>query len=102
MITVPWVRRLSVDQWITELQSHSYVAALPEHDAADLLNGLRTTAFEGFPDGVMVIPYETWLWVAKPSPVDAAAPYLPDLASGTGLGWLREMRARGASEAAGF
>jgi SAM-dependent methyltransferase len=66
MITVPWVRRLSVDQWITEVKSYSYIAALPAHDAADLLNGLRTTAFEGFPNGEMVVPYETWLWVAVP------------------------------------
>jgi SAM-dependent methyltransferase len=63
-VTVPWVRRLRVDQWITDFKSHSYVAALPTVAATQLLERLRTLAVDRFPDGAMSVPYETWLWRA--------------------------------------
>ena len=41
-LTVHWVREVSVDEWMTDQSSHSYVPAGPLH-----------------------VPYETWQWVAS-------------------------------------
>ena len=62
-ITVPWTRHLRIDQWITELRSASYVAALPKPDGAELLDVLRNLSSRRFYDGDMTVPYETWLWI---------------------------------------
>jgi SAM-dependent methyltransferase len=63
-VTVPWVRRISVDTWMTDQASHSYVAALPKGPRAQLLAELRMILHDQFPDGAMSVPYETWLWIA--------------------------------------
>lgn len=63
-VSVPWVRKLSVDDWMTDQVSHSYVANLPEGRRADLLGELRSILDEEFPDGEMSVRYETWLWIA--------------------------------------
>lgn len=63
-VTVPWVREISVTEWMTDQASHSYVVGLPEVPRAELLNGLRAILDEQFPDGAMSVHYETWLWIA--------------------------------------
>jgi SAM-dependent methyltransferase len=62
--TIPWVREIRVDAWLTDQASHSYVVALPGRRRAALLGELRALLEERFPDGVMSVPYETWLWIA--------------------------------------
>lgn len=62
-VVVPWVRSTSVDDWLTDQASHSYVAALPARDRRQLLDALRSILDERFTDGAMTVPYETWLWV---------------------------------------
>jgi SAM-dependent methyltransferase len=63
-VIVPWVRRLTVDAWMTDQASHSYIASLPAARAADVLDELRAVLAPAFPDGAMAVRYETWLWVA--------------------------------------
>ena len=64
LVTVPWVRRISVDDWLTDQASHSYVAGLPTHRRVDLLGELQAILDGQFPEGAMTVRYETWLWIA--------------------------------------
>jgi SAM-dependent methyltransferase len=63
-IVVPWVREISIDEWMLDQASHSYVATLPTVDRTRLLDDLRTVLDQAFPDGIMTVRYETWLWIA--------------------------------------
>jgi SAM-dependent methyltransferase len=63
-IVVPWTREISVDDWITDQASHSYVVALPSDTSTQLLRELREIISEAFPTGATSVRYETWLWVA--------------------------------------
>ena len=63
-VTVPWTREVSVDGWMTDQASHSYVAALPDAERSRLLTDLRSIIDVQFPDGAMAVRYETWLWTA--------------------------------------
>lgn len=64
-ITLPWVREISVESWMTDQASHSYVAGLATSPRARLLGELRTILDEQFSDGAMSVRYETWLWIAS-------------------------------------
>lgn len=64
-ITVPWTREVSIEDWLTDQSSHSYVIALSDAERARLLDDLRTILQGRFDDGTMHVPYETWLWVAR-------------------------------------
>jgi SAM-dependent methyltransferase len=72
-VTVPWVRRTSVDVWLTDERSRSYIAALPHHVRERVLRALEAVLRQRFPDGGMDVRYETWLWTAHPKQVDATA-----------------------------
>lgn len=63
-VTVPWVRKVAVDTWMTDQASHSYVAGLAPADRSRALSELRAILEERFPSGAMSVNYETWLWVA--------------------------------------
>jgi SAM-dependent methyltransferase len=63
-VVVPWVREISVDEWVTDQASHSYVAALAPSPRADLLAELRAILDARFQGGAMSVRYETWLWIA--------------------------------------
>jgi SAM-dependent methyltransferase len=63
-VVVPWTREISVDDWMTDQASHSYVIALAEPERSRLLTDLRLLVARGFPDGAMTVRYETWLWTA--------------------------------------
>jgi len=63
-VTVSWIRAISVDDWMTDQATHSYVLGLPEGRRAELLGELRAVLDDQFPEGAMLVPYETWLWVA--------------------------------------
>jgi SAM-dependent methyltransferase len=64
-VTVPWVRHVTVDDWLTDQRSHSYVAALPDADREQLMRDLGAILHARFPNGSMEVPYETWLWTAS-------------------------------------
>jgi SAM-dependent methyltransferase len=64
-VTAPWTRRTSVDAWMTDQASHSYVAGLlPAAKRRRVLGDLRAILEEQFPDGAVSVSYETWLWIA--------------------------------------
>jgi len=65
---IPWTRSISVEDWISDQASHSYVAALGAHDRRELLTRLRHVVDDAFPTGTMTVPYETWLWTATRTP----------------------------------
>lgn len=62
---VPWTREISIDNWMLDQASHSYVAALPSGQRARLLTDLRAVLDQAFPDGAMTVRYETWLWIGN-------------------------------------
>jgi SAM-dependent methyltransferase len=61
---VPWVRPLDVETYVVFLASKSYVARIPGGPAA-FLDRQRAALLEAFPDGVVVEPFVTRLWVAR-------------------------------------
>ncbi|HVF05160.1 MAG TPA: methyltransferase domain-containing protein [Frankiaceae bacterium] len=62
-VEVPWERRLDLDTYLVYLRSKSYVAALGDA-LGDFLDAQRALLAESFPDGVVVEPFVTRLWLA--------------------------------------
>ena len=62
-VEVPWERRLDVATYLTYLSSKSYVAALGDM-LPDFLDAQRDLLAGTFPDGVVVEPFVTRLWLA--------------------------------------
>ncbi len=70
---IAWVRQTTVERWTTEVASCSYVAALPADTRRHLLDTVNEIVRRRFV-GPMLVPYETWLWIATPrSTVDSNA-----------------------------
>jgi SAM-dependent methyltransferase len=63
-MTFPWVREVTVEGWLTDETSTSYISVLPDPDRHALLASIERLVRDRFPDGYMHVPYETWLWVA--------------------------------------
>lgn len=63
-VVIPWVRTISVDDWMTDQASHSYVLELPPERRVQLLDELRRIVDGAFPADTMSVRYETWLWIA--------------------------------------
>ena len=63
-ITVPWVREVSVDTWLADERSKSYIEALSGPSRTKLLGELERIVCREFPGGQMRVHYETWLWTA--------------------------------------
>jgi hypothetical protein len=61
---VAWVRRLEIEAYLTYLASKSYVGALGPA-LPGFLDAQRAMLTETFPDGVVVEPFVTRLWVAR-------------------------------------
>jgi SAM-dependent methyltransferase len=64
-LEIPWTREVSVDAFIGDYSSHSYVADLTPDDRAAVLGALRDDLSEVFPDGRARLPYVTRTWVAR-------------------------------------
>ncbi|MDP1793741.1 MAG: methyltransferase domain-containing protein [Acidimicrobiales bacterium] len=63
-VAVPWMREVSVDDWITDQTSHSYVATMGDAPRQELLVELRAITERAFPSGAMRVPFVTRLWIA--------------------------------------
>lgn len=61
---VPWTREVTVERWLTEEASKSYIASLAEPARRRLIEEIEQIVRARFPDGVMEVPYETRLWTA--------------------------------------
>ena len=64
-VEIPWTREVSVDAFVADYSSHSYVADLAAKDRALVLGQLRDDLSEAFPDGRARLPYVTRMWVAR-------------------------------------
>lgn len=62
-VVVSWTRQISVDEWMTDEASHSYVTALRQPERRALLDRLRRIVEGQFPTGAMSVRHETWLWI---------------------------------------
>lgn len=62
---VTWERRVTVEDWVTDLRSHSYVIDLGTADRAELLTQVRAILARAFPTGTMEVPYQTRVWLAR-------------------------------------
>ncbi len=62
---VEWERQVTVEDWLVELRSHSYVIDLADADTTSLLVDAESILRNAFPGGIMVVPYETCLWMAQ-------------------------------------
>ena len=62
---VAWDRRVTVEDWLVDLRSHSYVIDLGEPEAAGLIADVESILRSRFTDGTMTVPYETRLWSAQ-------------------------------------
>ncbi len=63
--TVRWTRQVAIGDWITDDRSKSYVIELAPAAREDLLARLAAIIGQRFPDGQMVVPYTTTLWLAR-------------------------------------
>jgi SAM-dependent methyltransferase len=59
---VPWTREVSVESWLTDQRSHSYIGLTAGGD--DVMGDLERVLRDEFGDGPVRVRYETWLWVA--------------------------------------
>jgi SAM-dependent methyltransferase len=60
----PWTREVSIDGWLTDQRSHSYIGLAPG-SGADVMDALARILVAEFGDGPVRCRYETWLWVAE-------------------------------------
>jgi hypothetical protein len=61
---VPWLRTLTIDDYLVFLSSKSYVAALGERRDA-FLDAQRALLRETFGDGPVEEPFVTRLWLGR-------------------------------------
>jgi SAM-dependent methyltransferase len=62
---VPWEREVTVEGWLSELRSHSYVIMLVTTERARLLAEAQSILSREFPAGTMKVPFQTRLWMAQ-------------------------------------
>jgi len=68
-----WTRHVDAAEWVTELRSLSYIAALAPDDREVVVAAAEALARARFADGTMAIPYETWLWIGTRRPLQHRA-----------------------------
>jgi SAM-dependent methyltransferase len=64
-VEIPWTREVSVDDFVTDYSSHSYVAGLSVADQSVVLGELRAGLSAHHPDRRARLPYVTRTWVAR-------------------------------------
>jgi ubiquinone/menaquinone biosynthesis C-methylase UbiE len=60
-----WERPMSVDGFLQDLLSHSYLAALPRDAARRVLAARRAELLEAFPEGALTVPMRVYLAVGR-------------------------------------
>ena len=61
---VEWERRVAVEDWLTDLRSHSYIIGLDTFQRPDLLTAAEAILRQRFGGGTMTVPYQTRMWMA--------------------------------------
>ena len=59
------MRDVTVDGWLIEERSKSYIAAMSEGDRRSFLERVEGITRDRFPEGSMRVRYETRLWIAS-------------------------------------
>jgi ubiquinone/menaquinone biosynthesis C-methylase UbiE len=62
---VPWTRRVTATQWLTDERSKSYLIDLEPRSREAVLGELAGILAERFPDGQLAVPYITTLLIAQ-------------------------------------
>jgi SAM-dependent methyltransferase len=62
---VAWERQVTIEDWLVDLRSHSYVIDLGDVEAARLVADVEAILRQSFEGGTMTVPYETRLWTAQ-------------------------------------
>jgi SAM-dependent methyltransferase len=62
---VAWERQVTIEDWLVDLRSHSYVIDLGDVEAARLIADVEAMLRQSFEYGTMTVPYETRLWTAQ-------------------------------------
>jgi SAM-dependent methyltransferase len=62
---VPWDRQVTIEDWLVDLRSHSYVIDLEEPETTRLINDVEALLRKRFEEGTMAVPYQTRLWTAQ-------------------------------------
>lgn len=62
---IPWSRRITVEEHISNLETHSHFAVMDPHERAELLNTNRTALARLFLDGELDEPYRCGLTVVR-------------------------------------
>lgn len=60
-----WKRRVSIEDWLVDLRSHSYVIDLGEPESTGLITDVEALLRRSFEGEIMLVPYETRLWTAQ-------------------------------------
>jgi len=58
--SVPWMREITLDAWLIDQRSHSYIGLAPGGEA--VMDALEAILRDAFGDGPVRCRYETWLW----------------------------------------
>jgi SAM-dependent methyltransferase len=61
---IEWERRVSVDDWLTDLRSHSHVIALGPVARDGFITDIETVLRDRFGE-TMAVPYRTRVWLAR-------------------------------------
>ncbi|MET7327342.1 class I SAM-dependent methyltransferase [Nonomuraea sp. NPDC005650] len=62
---IPWTRLVGIEDFLLDLRSHSYMAALPPHVADELVERQRVELRKEFPEGVLSVPLRVYLAVGR-------------------------------------
>ncbi|MEV4292304.1 class I SAM-dependent methyltransferase [Nonomuraea bangladeshensis] len=62
---LPWTRLVGIEDFLLDLRSHSYMAALPAETADALVERQRTELRREFPEGMLSVPMRVYLAVGR-------------------------------------
>ncbi|MEV0626096.1 class I SAM-dependent methyltransferase [Nonomuraea wenchangensis] len=62
---LPWTRLVGIEDFLLDLRSHSYMAALPREAADALVERQRTELRREFPEGMLSVPMRVYLAVGR-------------------------------------
>ncbi|GAA2407591.1 class I SAM-dependent methyltransferase [Nonomuraea africana] len=60
-----WTRLVAVEEFLLDLRSHSYMAALTQEAADELVDRQRAELIRVFPDGLLTVPMRVYLAVGR-------------------------------------
>jgi SAM-dependent methyltransferase len=62
---VSWERQVTIEDWLTDLRSHSYVIDLGAAERGELITAATSILSWGFPSGTLAVLYQTRVWMAR-------------------------------------